>query len=293
MSLVATGPYLDRLSTRLRIAATSFCLGIDPDPAGLPPGWRADLSGIEAFARLVLESAGRHAAAVKVNLAFFESWGSEGVAMLERLRRDVPVDLPFIADAKRGDISSTSERHAAWLFDRLGADAVTVSPYTGEEGIAPLLDRADRFVYVLCRTSNPGAGELQDLLVVANDADEVQAAEEPAPLYVHVARRVAAWDAGRGTCGLVVGATAPQQVAEVRAAAPGLPFLVPGAGRQGGDLDAVRSLGPTSSGPAAGLPGGGLLVNVSRAIAEAAAGSKDPGASLEEAARLWAARLRV
>jgi orotidine-5'-phosphate decarboxylase len=205
----------------------------------------------------------------------------------------VPADLPFIADVKRGDISSTSERHAAWLFDRLGADAVTVSPYTGEEGIAPLLDRPDRFVYVLCRTSNPGAGELQDLLVVGEADEEAHAAKEPSPLYVHVARRVASWDAGRGTCGLVVGATAPESMAAVREAAPGLPFLVPGVGRQGGDVDTARSLGPVSAGPAAELPGGGLLVNVSRAIAEAAAGSKDPGDSLEGAGRDWAERLRV
>lgn len=290
---MATGSYLDRLAARQRTAATSFCLGIDPDPECLPDGWRPDLPGIEAFASLVLESAGRHAAAVKVNLAFFEAWGSGGVAALERLRRQVPADLPFIADAKRGDISSTSLRHAAWLFDRLGADAVTASPYTGEEGIAPLLERADRFVYVLCRTSNPGAGEFQDLLVVGGGDDEARMDPGQGPLYLHVARRVAAWDAGRGTCGLVVGATAPERLASVRAATPGLPFLVPGVGRQGGDLGAVRSHGPALSRPSADLPGGGLLVNVSRPIAESAAGARDPGTSLDEAGRLWASELRV
>lgn len=281
------GTYLDRLSDRIRLTRTSLCLGIDPDPRSLPSGFPDGLDGVEAFARLLLEAGVRHASAVKVNLAFFEAWGSPGIAALERLRKAAPADLPFVADAKRGDIASTSEQHAAWVFDGLGADAITVSPYVGLEGIAPLLERPGRFAYVLCRTSNPGAGEFQDLEVSTTDGDT------PRPLYLHVARSVAEWDGGKGTCGLVVGATAPQQLAAARDAAPGLAFLVPGVGRQGGDLDAVLRSGPATDGRAGEVCGGALLVNVSREVASSAMDARDPAQALEAAAGGWADRLRV
>ncbi len=157
--------YLDRLGARTAATGSVLCVGIDPDPAALPPGFPATLDGVERFARLIIEAALPVAAAVKPNLAFFEALGSAGIAALERLRLAVPADVPFIADAKRGDIGSTAERQAVALFDVLGADAVTVSPYLGEEAIAPLLARTDRFAYVLCRTSNPGAAEVQGLEV--------------------------------------------------------------------------------------------------------------------------------
>ena len=159
--------YLDRLAARTAATGIVLCVGLDPDPAALPAGFPATLDGIERFARLLLEAALPYAAAVKPNLAFFEAHGSAGIAALERLRAAVPADVPFVADAKRGDIGSTAERQAVALFDALGADAVTVNPYLGEEAIAPLLARADRFAYVLCRTSNPGAAELQGLEVAA------------------------------------------------------------------------------------------------------------------------------
>ncbi len=157
--------YLDRLGARSAATGTVLCVGIDPDPTALPAGFPAGLAGVERFARLIVEAALPHAAAIKPNLAFFEAYGSAGIAALERLRAMVPADVPFVADAKRGDIGSTAARQAVALFDALGADAVTVNPYLGEEAIAPLLERADRFAYVLCRTSNPGAGEVQGLAV--------------------------------------------------------------------------------------------------------------------------------
>ena len=134
----------------------------------------------------MLEASLPFAAAVKPNLAFFEAYGAEGIAALERLRALVPADVPFVADAKRGDIGTTAARQAAALYDVLGADAVTVNPYLGEEAVAPLLERGDRFAYVLCRTSNPGAAEIQGLEVAA-DAAAGQPAE---PLWARVARRV-------------------------------------------------------------------------------------------------------
>jgi len=289
---VTRGPaYLERLADRSRAAGTVLCLGIDPDIANLPPGFSRDLAGLERFARLLVEVAGPYAAAVKPNLAFFEAWGSPGIAALERIRAAVPDGIPVIADAKRGDIGSTAARQAVALFDALGADAVTVNPYLGAEAVAPLLERLDRFAYLLCRTSNPGAGELQDLEVAADGAAPAE------PLYARVARRAVDWGPG-GTVGLVVGATAPAEMASIRAIAPGLAFLVPGVGAQGGQVGPVLRDGPATIGPAGPRPGGGLLVNVSRGIAGAAvtpAGvlPADPAERLARAAADWAARLPV
>ena len=132
-----TGTYLERLAARSAATGTVLCLGLDPDPATLPDGFSRDLAGVERFATLVVEAAAPHAAAIKPNLAFFEAFGSAGMAALERIRARLPADLPVLADAKRGDIGSTAARQAVALFDGLGADAVTVNPYLGGEAIAP------------------------------------------------------------------------------------------------------------------------------------------------------------
>ena len=289
-----TAAYLERLAARSATVGTVLCVGIDPDPASLPAGFPADVAGIERFARLVVEACAPVAAAFKPNLAFFEAFGAAGVAALERVRAAVPADIPVVADAKRGDVETTVARQAVACYDALGADAVTASPYLGLGPLAAFLERADRFVYVLCRTSNPGAGEIQGLRV---DAD--RAAGFPAePLHRRVARLVAA--AGQGSrAGLVVAATAPGELAGIRALVPGLAFLVPGVGAQGGDARATLQDGPASTPPAGGRPGGGLLVNVSRGIVGAAVGPvpagelADPGERLAAAARSWAARLPV
>ena len=289
-----TTPYLARLGARISVTRAVLCVGVDPDPAALPAGFPATLAGIERFSRLILEASLPYAAAVKANLAFFEAHGSAGIAALERLRGLVPPEVLFIADAKRGDIGTTAARQATALFDVLGADAVTVSPYLGEEAVMPLLERADRFAYVLCRTSNPGAAEFQGL-VVAADTGEGHPAE---PLWARVARRAVAWGPG-GTVGLVVGATAPGELAAIRALAPSLALLVPGVGAQGGEVGPVLANGPARDGLAGAAAGGALLVNVSRGIASAAlepvaAGvSRDPGERLARAAAEWAGRLAV
>ena len=291
---MTTARYLDRLAARTASVGNVLCVGIDPDPAALPSGFPATLDGVERFCRLLLEASLPYAAAVKPNLAFFEAHGSSGIAVLERLRAAVPSTVPFVADAKRGDIGSTAERQAVALYDVLGADAITVNPYLGEEAVAPLLAREDRFAYILCRTSNPGAAELQDLEVAPNAATD--APREP--LWARVARRATAWGPG-GTVGLVVGATAPRELSTIRAIAPGLAFLVPGVGAQGGELAPVLEAGPATAAPAGGPAGGGLLVNVSRGIARAAAGdspagtSADPGERLGRAAAEWARSLAV
>jgi orotidine 5'-phosphate decarboxylase subfamily 2 len=286
--------YLERLAARTAATGSVLCVGVDPEADGLPEGFPRTLAGVERFARLIVEASLPYATAVKPNLAFFEAYGSDGVAALERLRALVPPEVLFVADAKRGDIGSTAARQATALYDTLGADAVTVSPYLGEEAISPLLERPDRFAYVLCRTSNPGAGELQGLEVATDDA-----AGWPAePLYARVARRAAAWGPG-GTVGLVVGATAPAEMAAIRSLVPGLAFLVPGVGAQGGEIAPVLAAGPATAPPAGRRPGGCLLVNVSRGISRAALGDPadgaltDPGERLAEAARDWAGRLAV
>ena len=289
-----TGTYLERLAARSAMVGSVLCVGLDPDPDSLPDGFSRDLAGVERFATLIVEATAPFAAAIKPNLAFFESFGSAGMAALERIRARLPSGLPVVVDAKRGDISSTAAHQAIALFDRLGADAVTVNPYVGGEGLEPLLARSDRFAYVLCRTSNPGGHELQNLVVEADPSIDAPAE----PLHRRVARRVATWGQA-GTVGLVVGATAPEELRAVRETVPGLAFLVPGIGAQGGDLEAVLADGPATAGPGAGRPGRGLLVNVSRAIAGAALAPPPQGikSSVEErlatAAREWALRLPV
>ena len=289
-----TNGYLATLAARTAAVGNVLCVGIDPAPDAIPAGFAGGLAGIERFARLIVEATAPVAAAMKPNLAFFEAFGSPGLAALERVRAAIPAGIPVIADAKRGDVETTVARQAVALFEGLGVDAVTASPYLGLGALEPFLEREGRFTYILCRTSNPAAGELQDL-VVAADPDRGFPAE---PLHRRVARLVAA--AGLGErAGLVVGATAPTELASIRAIVPGLAFLVPGVGAQGGEAAAVLAHGSATAAPAAGRPGGGLLVNVSRGIAGAALGKPpagrpdDPGERLAEAARAWATRLPV
>ncbi len=243
---------LDRLRARLELLGAPLCLGVDPHPDQLPAELTRDVAGVEVFARGLIEAAAEHVVAVKINVAFFEALGSAGWAALERVRHDVPPELVCVLDAKRGDIGTTAERYAAGLFGHLEADAVTVSPYLGEDAIEPFLAYPDRLVYVLARTSNPSAGRLQDLEV------------DGEPLHAAVARWVAAtWRDGR--VGLVVGATAADELERLRALVPGPAFLVPGVGAQGGDL--ARAVRACHGGLAPGL------VAISRGIAGASAGS--------------------
>ena len=257
---------LERLRARREALGAPLCLGIDPHPEHLPHELAPDVAGVETFARGIIEAAAEHAVAVKINVAFFEALGAEGWAALERVRRNVPAGVLCILDAKRGDIGSTAERYAAGLFGRLEADAVTLSPYLGEDAITPFLDYDDRLVYLLARTSNPSAARLQELPV------------DGEPLHLRVARWAAAtWTDGR--VGLVVGATAPHELAQIRRSVPGPAFLVPGVGAQGGDLVAsTRACDGTWA------PG---VVSVSRGIAGASRGD-----DWRQAAALAAGELR-
>jgi orotidine 5'-phosphate decarboxylase subfamily 2 len=257
---------------RVEELGAPLCLGVDPHPDALPPGLPRTARGIETFARGLIESTADLAAAIKVNVAFFEAFGSDGWAALERVRAAVPPHHFLVLDAKRGDIGPTAERYAESLLGRLDADAVTLSPYLGEDAIEPFLAVPDRVVYVLARTSNPSAGRLQDL----------PTSEDRRPLHEHVALWVSEqWTDGR--VGLVVGATAPDELADLRRAAPGPAFLVPGIGAQDGDqAAAVRHC------HGAWAPG---LVSVSRAIAGAAR-SDQWRDEVRLAAERWLAMLR-
>ena len=244
-----------------------LCVGIDPHPDRLPADLPADAGGIERFARGLIEAVAEHVVAVKLNVAFFEAFGSAGWAALERTRADVPAQVVCILDAKRGDIGSTAERYAAALLGHLDGDAVTLSPYLGEDAVEPFLAYPDRLVSLLARTSNPSAPRVQDLGAAGD------------PVYLEVAR----WAAGRwsdGRVGLVVGATAPDELRRIREAVPGPGFLVPGVGAQGGDLEASVRYAAGSWAPG--------VISVSRAIAEASR-----GADWATAAAAAASALRV
>jgi orotidine 5'-phosphate decarboxylase subfamily 2 len=164
--------YLELLAASSQRVGSSLCVGIDPDPAHLAPEHAASVAGLRVWVRLLVTATAQYAAAYKVNLAFFEAYGAEGVALAEEIRARTPAETPIIMDVKRGDIGNTVKAQARALFDALGADAVTASPYLGIGALAPLLERDDRFVYLLCRTSNPESAELQELRLTATEAPQ-------------------------------------------------------------------------------------------------------------------------
>ena len=236
------------------------CVGLDPTPAKFPPHLRDEPDAVFAFCAAIVDATADLVCAYKPQIAHFAALRAE--AVLERLIAHIHTrhpDVPVILDAKRGDIGSTAQHYVSEAFDRYQADAVTVNPYLGRDAAQPFLDRADKGVVILCHTSNPGAADLQDLLV--HDTEGT-----PLPLYQHLARTIARdWNA-RGNCVLVTGATWPAQLGEVRALVGDMPLLVPGIGAQGGDVEAVVRQGRTSAGD-------GLLVSSSRAILYASTGT--------------------
>src|SRR5690606_9737065 len=258
--------FMQALRQRWASTGSLVCVGLDPEPGRFPARFAGDPDAVFAFCRDIVDATAAHACAFKPQIAHFAALGAE--AALERLVAHVHAHhpgVPVILDAKRGDIGSTARHYAAEAFDRYGADAVTANPYLGGDSLAPCLERADRGVIVLCRTSNPGAADLQDLLV------------DGRPLYQHVAAKAAAEWNGLGNVALVVGATWPEQLREVRAIVGDMPLLVPGVGAQGGDAAAVVRNGCTADGT-------GLMVSSSRAILYASAGD-DYAEAAERAAR--------
>lgn len=245
-----------RLSARARAADTLLCVGLDPDRGRMPDGIPDSAAGAAELCTRVIDATADLAVAYKPNLAFFLAWGREGLDALYSVRQRIPAEVPVILDCKVGDVDSTSAAYATSWFDELGVDAITVHPYLGEDALAPFMEYAGKGVIVLAKTSNPGSGDLQDRTL----------ADTGAPVYRYIARRAATWnEAYPATLGLVVGATWPEQLREIRQDAPSLPILLPGLGAQGGDLDASLA--------AALRPDGtGVLCSVSRGIMYASSG---------------------
>ena len=246
--------FITAIKQRWQHADTLVCVGLDPEPAKFPTKFADDPDAVFHFCRDIVDATAEYACAFKPQIAYFAALAAEPA--LQRLIAHIHAahpDIPVILDSKRGDIGSTAQHYASEAFDRYCADAVTVNPYLGRDSVQPFLDRADKGVVILCRTSKPGAGGLQDLLVNGT------------PLYQHVAAKVSNEWNGHGNCALVVGATWPEQLREVRAIVGDIPFLVPGVGAQGGDVQAVVSNAKTADGT-------GLIVSSSRAILYASNG---------------------
>lgn len=249
------------------------CVGLDPDLAVVHTsvGEQDTEKAITAYCCAIVDATADLVCAYKPNIAFYERWGVPGLAALKRVITHINAVAPHtavIVDAKRGDIASTNEAYRDALFGYFGADAVTVQPYLGVDALRPFLDTRTKGVIVLCRTSNPGSGELQNL-VSAGEA-----------LYQRVARLAEHdWNT-HGNVGVLVGGTYPHEIADVRTIAPTLPILVAGVGRQGGSvIEAVRA-GATAN--------GGMIVSSSRAVIEAA-----PGPGFAQAARVATMRLHA
>jgi len=211
--------YFDRLRALSAERNTLLCVGLDPDPERIEGG----AAGALRHFREVVRQTEEHVCCFKPNSAFWEQYGPDGWAALLELRAEAP-ETPFLFDGKRGDIGSTMAAYARTVFVTLAMDAATINPYLGSDSIEEFTKYADRGVYVLCRTSNSGAADLQHLEAAGK------------PIYLHVADLAERMN-GAGNVGLVVGATAPAQINEVRRASP-LPFLIPGVGAQGGDVEA-------------------------------------------------------
>jgi orotidine-5'-phosphate decarboxylase len=240
--------FIKKLSGAWDTNNSLLCVGLDPDVGKFPSHLQANPDAITVFCKAIIDATADMACAFKPQIAYFAAQRAEN--QLEEicayLRLAYP-HIPIVLDAKRGDIGATAEQYAREAFERYGADAVTVNPYMGFDSIAPYLEWPDRGAIVLCRTSNPGGSDLQFLSV------------DGKPLYQHVAQLVAQKWNRNGQCALVVGATFPGELAQVRALVGAMPLLVPGIGAQGGDIQATVEAGKT-------INGNGMMISSSRAI---------------------------
>ena len=254
--------FRDKLIEVSRRNQSLLCVGLDPDPSllrGTP---------VVTFLQAIIEATQDIVCAYKPNLAFFEAMGTGGMLTLMEALRGVPVHVPVIADAKRSDIASTSRFYARALFEEYDFDAATVNPYLGGDSVEPFLEYGDKGVFVLCRTSNPGAEDIQNLRL-----------SDGRPLFEAVAELANRWNT-QGNVGLVVGATWPAELERIRAICPELPILLPGVGAQGADLGSAIGAGLDAQ-------GGGVIISSSRQVLYASSGD-----DFAEAARKVALGLR-
>ncbi len=249
----------EKFAARSAAVDSLLCVGLDPEIERIPARFQSAELPLSEFCRWIIEQTHTFTAVYKPNMAFFEAHGAQGMLALEKMMEYLRTEHPSIVtvcDAKRGDIGNTNRGYVTSIFDAMGFDAVTLHPYLGKESLAPFLARQDKASIILCRTSNPGAGELQDLML------------DGKPLWEHVALSVATEWNSKDNCMLVVGATYPDEMRRIRTVAPELVFLVPGIGAQGGDVNAVVEAGLNAH-------GGGLMISSSRGILY----SDDPAAA--------------
>ena len=261
--------FVQRLQRAWSAGQTLLCVGLDPDPARLPEHLAASNHPMFEFGRAIVDATADLVCAFKPQIAYYAAARAEDQLemTIAHIRRRHP-GIPVILDAKRGDVGSTAEMYAREAFERYQADAVTVNPYLGFDALAPFLAHADKGVIVLCRTSNPGAREVQDL------------ESKGRKLYQIIAEKAARdWNT-KGNVLLVVGATYPEELAQIRAIVGDMPVLVPGVGAQGGDVAAVVANGATADGT-------GLIISTSRAVLYAGGGM-----DYAQAARSAAQKLR-
>jgi orotidine-5'-phosphate decarboxylase len=261
--------FTNKLTSTQQTNNSWVCVGLDPVMERMPVAVHDSDNPFLAFGRAIVEATADVACAYKPNLGFWLAKGVAGLSALQQLIAEIPKDIPVILDAKFNDIGNSAKAYARTAFEALNADAVTSNPYLGRDSAQSFLEYAERGIFLLARTSNASAPDLQDHLVNGH------------PLYEQVAQLATRWNAELpGMCGLVVGATYPEELARLRRVAPELPFLIPGIGSQGGNLEAAVSHGPTSTGI-------GPVINSSRGIIYAS-----PGSDFVEAARTATIDLR-
>lgn len=242
--------FKDKIKDRIKINNSLVCIGIDTDVAKIPQHLLNDEEPIFSFNRSIIDATYNLVCSYKLNIAYYAGVGISGLAMLQKtityLHHKYP-DIPVILDTKRADIGSTASHYAKEVFDVFSADAITVNPYLGSDGIEPFLEYKDKGIIVLCRTSNKGASDFQDLLA------------ENEPLYLHVAKKIVEWNKKNDNCLMAVAATWPDELKKIRELAPEMFFLVLGIGAQGGDLEKTLEYGLTKE-------KSGLLIHSARAI---------------------------
>lgn len=255
------------LEKRVDDCSSLLCIGLDPHVGDIK---EPSADSARDFCLNLVQQTSRYAAAFKPNAAFFEVFGPQGWTALRDVIDAIQEEsnrigsmIPVILDAKRGDIASTAEAYAKSTFENLDADCITLSPYLGKDSIEPFLNYSQKGVFLLCKTSNAGSGDLQDLMVTIDNGQStmVNGQSSTVHLYEYVARLAQQWNT-RNNIGLVVGATHVDALKRVRAAAPDLWFLAPGVGAQGGELAAALKAGLRKDGK-------GMLIPVSRSIARA------------------------
>ncbi len=243
--------FTEKLAGAVQKNRSLLCVGLDPDPELMP-----DRVGIFEFNRAIIDATCDLVCAYKPNFAFYEALGAEGLDALKRSIQHIPADIPIIADAKRGDIGSTAKAYARAIFSDLHCDAATVSPYLGADSIEPFLQYRDKGIFILCRTSNPGALDFQSLRCQTQDGYH--------SLFELVALKASQWNV-YGNIGLVVGATYPEELRLIRENYPDMPLLIPGIGAQGGDLALTIRYGADAEGEK-------TIINSSRQIIYATRG---------------------